>query len=102
MGKTLEYQPTNTRKNPKEMTAKAVIGRRRWRTSPATAAAPDVPMGKDRVAHQPPVAGEIRQMTIKEMGNFEYDAEKGGIVPADVWVPRIVSVVKGFGLHRIE
>lgn len=44
----------------------------------------DVPRGKDRHVHAPPVKGEVREMTIKELGNFEFDPEVGGGVPADV------------------
>ena len=44
----------------------------------------DPAMGADRVPHQPVKPGEVLTMTIKEMGNFEYDANKGGALPADV------------------
>lgn len=49
------------------------------------AAPGDPPTAADqRKAHARPVEGKIVSMTIKELGNFEYDAEKGGNVPADV------------------
>lgn len=37
-----------------------------------------------RKEHAAPTAGEVRSMGIKELGNFPYDPEKGGGVPADV------------------
>jgi hypothetical protein len=37
-----------------------------------------------RKPHPAPKAGETTTMTIKELGNFEYDADKGGNIPADV------------------
>jgi hypothetical protein len=37
-----------------------------------------------RVPHLPPQPGEMRTLTVKELGNFDYDPEKGGPVPADV------------------
>ena len=37
-----------------------------------------------RKPHPAPKAGETVAMTIKELGNFEYDADKGGNIPADV------------------
>jgi hypothetical protein len=37
-----------------------------------------------RKPHPAPKAGEVAAMTIKELGNFEYDADKGGNIPADV------------------
>ena len=50
-------------------------------TVPGTA---DIPMDAEtRKKHPAPQAGEILAMTIKELGNFQYDDQKGGI-PADV------------------
>jgi hypothetical protein len=37
-----------------------------------------------RTPHPAPKAGETVAMAIKELGNFEYDADKGGNIPADV------------------
>jgi hypothetical protein len=37
-----------------------------------------------RKPHAPPQAGEVRRVTIKDLGNFDYDADKGGNIPADV------------------
>ncbi len=37
-----------------------------------------------RVAHPAPKSGETVELTIKELGNFEYDADKGGNIPDDV------------------
>jgi hypothetical protein len=46
----------------------------------AAAPAPDL---ATRIPHPPPREGEIPEFMIKELGNFPYDDEKGG-VPADV------------------
>ncbi len=48
--------------------------------TPATAPA----LFANRTPHAKPKPGEVLVMTIKELGNFEYDPEKGGAVPADV------------------
>jgi len=37
-----------------------------------------------RTPHVKPKAGEVAAMAIPELGNFEYDAEKGGNIPKDV------------------
>lgn len=37
-----------------------------------------------RVPHPAPVAGQVQEMAIKDLGNFEYDADKGGNIPDDV------------------
>jgi hypothetical protein len=43
------------------------------------------PMAADtRIPHPPPQPGETLEMAIKELGNFDYDAEHGGNIPADV------------------
>ncbi len=46
-------------------------------TKPASAAA-------SRKPHLPPKAGEVRELTIKDLGNFDYDPQAGGAVPEDV------------------
>ncbi|HEY2586815.1 MAG TPA: DUF3299 domain-containing protein [Tepidisphaeraceae bacterium] len=40
--------------------------------------------GAARTPHPAPVPGQVQTMTIKELGNFDYDGEKGGNIPADV------------------
>jgi hypothetical protein len=45
-------------------------------TTPLTAAA-------QRKPHPAPVPGQVQELSIKELGNFEYDADKGGL-PDDV------------------
>jgi hypothetical protein len=46
---------------------------------------PAVPMSAEtRKPHGKPKAGEVEEMSIPELGNFEYDAEKGGNIPKDV------------------
>ena len=47
----------------------------------ATGAAPT---GEQRVPHPAPKPGEVAEMTIKDLGNFEYDANVGGGIPDDV------------------
>jgi hypothetical protein len=44
---------------------------------------PDVAPDK-RIKHGKPAAGKSLNLTIKELGNFEYDANKGGNIPQDV------------------
>jgi len=45
----------------------------------------DVPMDPEtRKKHPPYKAGDVLEMSIKELGNFEYDEEKPGQIPADV------------------
>jgi len=39
---------------------------------------------ESRKKHAAPKTGEDRELEIKELGNFEYDADKGGNIPADV------------------
>jgi hypothetical protein len=46
---------------------------------------PELVMGPDRRPHPTPKAGEIQEMSIKELGNFEFDAETGSTpIPPDV------------------
>jgi hypothetical protein len=40
--------------------------------------------GDPRQIHPAPVAGQTIDLAIKELGNFEYDADKGGNIPDDV------------------
>jgi hypothetical protein len=47
------------------------------------AAAAEAPTGP-RKPHAPPKPGEVRELEIKDLGNFEYDADKGGNIPEDV------------------
>jgi hypothetical protein len=51
------------------------------------ALAPSTPTGNSaetRTAHVKPAPGEVLDIPIKELGNFDYDAEKGGNIPKDV------------------
>jgi len=48
-----------------------------------TAAAPP-PTGEQRKPHPAPKDGQVVDITIKELGNFDYDQEKGGNIPDDV------------------
>ncbi len=47
-------------------------------------AATDPPTAESRKVHPAPKAGETVEIGIKELGNFEYDAEMGGNIPGDV------------------
>jgi hypothetical protein len=40
--------------------------------------------GENRKKHAAPNEGEVRELSIKELGNFEYDADVGGGIPGDV------------------
>ena len=56
--------------------------------SPAPAAV-SIPTGpptsaEQRKPHKAPKDGQTLELSIKELGNFEYDQEKGGNIPADV------------------
>jgi hypothetical protein len=42
------------------------------------------PTAEERKPHAPPKDGETRELTIQGLGNFQYDQEKGGGIPADV------------------
>jgi hypothetical protein len=42
------------------------------------------PTAEQRKPHDPPQPGEVREMAIKELGNFQYDPDKGGNIPPDV------------------
>ncbi|HLL89020.1 MAG TPA: DUF3299 domain-containing protein [Tepidisphaeraceae bacterium] len=45
----------------------------------------EVPSSPDtRKPHAAPADGQVRPLTIKELGNFEYDPDAGGNIPADV------------------
>lgn len=41
-------------------------------------------LSANRKPHAPPEPGKIPEMSIKELGNFDYDPEKGGNIPEDV------------------
>src|SRR5207244_986498 len=45
---------------------------------------PVVPMGDDRKPHVKPKDGEVLACAIQELGNFQYDQEKGGNIRKDV------------------
>jgi hypothetical protein len=50
----------------------------------AATANPTTPTAGVRKPHPAPKAGETYEIAIKDLGNFEYDQEKGGNIPADV------------------
>jgi hypothetical protein len=43
-----------------------------------------IAMGADRIPHPAPKPGDVLEMSIKELGNFEFDAENGSPIPSDV------------------
>jgi hypothetical protein len=45
---------------------------------------PTVATGDDRKPHKKPKDGEVYALSIQELGNFEFDQEKGGNIPKDV------------------
>lgn len=45
---------------------------------------PPIPTGADRKPHPAPRPGEVLDMNIKDLGNFEFDAEHGSPIPDDV------------------
>jgi hypothetical protein len=45
---------------------------------------PVVPSGDDRKPHAKPKDGETLACSIQELGNFQFDQEKGGNIPKDV------------------
>jgi len=56
-------------------------------STPPAAPAPAAtagPIGKNRVPHQTPKDGETLELAIKDLGNFDYDADHGGNIPDDV------------------
>jgi hypothetical protein len=52
-------------------------------SAPVPAVAAPAPAA-DRKPHPAPKPGEVLEMTIKELGNFEYDPENGSPIPDDV------------------
>ena len=56
--------------------------------TPAASASPAVDptmsLSAGRVPHPAPKPGEVLEMGIKDLGNFDYDADHGGNIPADV------------------
>jgi hypothetical protein len=64
---------------------KAIAAAQKQQADPTLAAAPTPPVTAEaRVPHPAPKPGEVLEMPIKELGNFDYDAEHGGNIPADV------------------
>ncbi len=52
---------------------------------PVDPQAQDIPTDPEtRKKHAKPQTGQVMEFTIKQLGNFEYDDEKGGKIPADV------------------
>ena len=53
-------------------------------TGAAAAATAGGSLSADRVPHPAPKAGQVLDMTIKELGNFDYDPDQNTPIPADV------------------
>lgn len=53
-------------------------------TQPATAAGATTQPNGARVPHPAPKPGQVTELLIRDLGNFDYDIEKGGNIPADV------------------
>jgi hypothetical protein len=54
-------------------------------TQPSAAAAGTAqPANGPRVPHPAPKPGQVTELLIKDLGNFDYDIEKGGNIPSDV------------------
>jgi len=45
---------------------------------------PKIDLSSSRTPHPAPVKGQTLDMAIKELGNFDYDSDKGGGIPDDV------------------
>ncbi len=66
-------------------------------TQPAGTSTEVATSGDKRKKHEAPKAGEVREMEIKELGNFDYDADKGGNIPSDVKAMTGMKIkLKGF------
>ena len=50
----------------------------------AVAVDPTTPDNTPRKPHPAPEEGKVQEMAIKDLGNFDYDADKGGNIPDDV------------------
>jgi hypothetical protein len=50
----------------------------------ANGSGPVIPMGADRIPHPAPKPGEVLEMSIKELGNFEFDPEHPTPLPGDI------------------
>lgn len=50
----------------------------------AASGTPPAAVGLERKPHPKPKPGEVVDLQIKDLGNFDYDADKGGNIPQDV------------------
>ena len=53
-------------------------------TGPTSVPAASQPTAEIRKPIPTPKAGEVTELLIKDLGNFDYDIEKGGNIPADI------------------
>jgi hypothetical protein len=65
--------------NIKQLAAAAPIPQGNNIAEPAIETAPE-----KRKKHAPPAPGQVLALSMKELGNFDYDADKGGNIPDDV------------------
>ena len=68
----------------KDKPAKLALVNDRIRVCEQALPAATQPSQPQRQPHQPPRPGQTLEMSIKELGNFEYDPDKGGGIPGDV------------------
>jgi hypothetical protein len=54
------------------------------KNAPTTQPTADAGSAETRKPHPAPKPGEVIEMAIKELGNFDYDQDHGGNIPADV------------------
>ena len=79
----VEEQIRVCEKNQSTLVASAVTSVGSSAAVPATPAGPAVST-EARTPHPKPKDGEVLEMAIKELGNFEYDPENGSPIPDDV------------------
>jgi hypothetical protein len=63
---------------------RAIEAAKKMQADPAAASSGTVPQDGPRVPHVVPAAGAFLDLPIKQLGNFDYDAEHGGNIPPDV------------------
>jgi hypothetical protein len=64
---------------------RAIDAAKQMQPDPTAAFPAAAQTAETRTAHVPPAPGQVLDIAIKELGNFDYDAEKGGNIPPDVF-----------------
>lgn len=80
----LQEQIRVCQKNQPVQVASAVTSVGSAAPVPAPSAPAPAMSAATRVPHPAPKAGEVLEMSIKELGNFDYDADNGSPIPDDV------------------